>query len=44
MFDKPMLRSEPVDGEVSSVDIPLVCGSVPIEEHIKKAINEAEEV
>ena len=38
-----MLRSDPVNGEVSSVDIPLTCGSRPVETHIRKAIESAEE-
>ena len=39
-----MLRSDPVNGEVSSVDIPLTCGRHPVELHIKEAIENAEEV
>ena len=38
-----MLRSDPVNGEVSSVDIPLTCGRHPVEPHIKNAIENAEE-
>jgi len=45
MFDKSMmLRSDPVSGEVSSVDIPLTCGSKPVDPIIRKAIHNAETV
>ena len=45
MFDKStMLRSDPVNGEVSSVDIPLTCGSRPVDPIIRKAIHNAEEI
>ena len=39
-----MLRSDPVNGETASVDIPLSCGRKPVEPHIRKAIENAEEV
>jgi hypothetical protein len=42
--DNSMYRSDPVNGELSSVDIPLTCGTQPVEPHIKEAINHAEEV
>ena len=45
MFDKStMRRSDPVNGEVSSVDIPLTCGSKPVDPVIRKAIHNAEEI
>jgi SWI/SNF-related matrix-associated actin-dependent regulator 1 of chromatin subfamily A len=45
LFDKStMLRSDPVNGEVSSVDIPLSCGSRPVDPIIRKAIHNAEEI
>jgi hypothetical protein len=39
-----MLRSEISNGDVSTLEIPLVCGVSKVEPHIVKAINEATDV